>query len=161
MKKTFILLAAVITTFLATANNANAQYNTFSKGNILIQGVIGIPTAKSGTCHIPPFGVSAEYGILDFGYAGSLGVGASFEYSKYDFNWAIFEVIAGYHYFFNPKIEAHAKVGGGYYKCEWLGGFSRSIFVGASYFFNDHVAVTVEAGASMVTCLRAGITINL
>lgn len=161
MKKTFILLAAVITTLLATANKVNAQYNTFSKGNFLVQSVIGIPTAKSGTCHVPPFGISAEYGVADFGFAGSLGVGASFEYSKYDFNWMIFEVIAGYHYFFNQNIEVHAKVGGGYYKCEWLGGFSRSIFAGASYFFNDHIAVTVEAGASMVTCLRAGITINL
>lgn len=159
MKKIIFILAAAITMAL-TATNANAQYNTFSKGNILIQGVIGIPTAKSGACIVPPFGISAEYGILDLGYAGSLGAGASFEYSKYDNSWAIFEVIAGYHFFFNQNIEVHGKVGAGYYKCDWLGGFSRSIFAGASYFFNDHIAVTVEAGASMVTCVRAGISIN-
>ena len=160
MKKLIYIALAVATAFLATINDASAQ-NPFSTGNVLAQAVIGIPTASAGQCQIPPFGVSLELGVLDMDNAGVIGVGGSFEYSKYDYTKMGIEGIVNYHYFLSPSFEVHGRLGIGYYQSGYyykLGGVARSFFAGATYFLRDNIGITAEAGASMVTSVRAGVT---
>lgn len=151
MKKFIIILAAAIT-MAFTATNANAQYNTFSKGDHLLQASIGLPRFGG----IPAFNIAFEHGVADFGRAGSLGVGGSFEFTK---NFGVdiaLEAIATYHFFINDRFEVHAKLGAGCKNNEY-GLFSESAFVGITYYFGEHFAVQAETGYSYTTNIRAGI----
>lgn len=163
MKKLIYIAIAIAAAFFATINNASAQ-NPFSTGNVLVQGVIGIPSNTFGSCRIPPIGISLELGIVDMDAAGVIGVGGSFEYSEYDFAKMSIEGIVNYHYFFSPSFDVHARVGIGYYQygesVNKISGAGRSFFTGATYFVNDNIGITVEAGVSRVTSLRAGVTVK-
>lgn len=162
MKRILIILTTVVATTVFSMSNAAAQYNTFSTGNTMAQVTIGLPRSSMGERRILPLSATIEHGISDFGYAGSLGLGGILEYSNYD-NTAnvVLEAIMNYHCFLSPKFELHAKLGIGYWnELETGAALSHSLFVGTMYFFDDLVALMVEAGYSYVSSFRAGIAIN-
>ncbi|MBQ3743098.1 MAG: hypothetical protein II858_04520 [Bacteroidales bacterium] len=164
MKKAIILFATAIT-MVFSCNFAKAQTNAFTTGDMMIQATIGIPYVSVGSCHIPPVGVTIEAGIADLGTAGTIGVGATAQYSKYEWAEMAFEGIVDYHYFLTDKFEVHAKMGLGYYRSSGdygvlISGFARSFFAGASYAVSDNLAIIAEIGASYVADARIGISLK-
>lgn len=157
MKKTFILLAAVVTMAIASTTSAYAQSNTLTKGDNLIQAMIGIPRIVVGM-QVPALNIAFEHGVADFGRAGSLGVGGSFELdkSRYLPVDVVLEAIVGYHYSINERFDVHAKLGMGY-KNRGYSHLSESAFVGITYYFGNHFAVIAETGYSYTTYIRTGI----
>ncbi|MBR0254704.1 MAG: hypothetical protein IJQ69_02155 [Bacteroidales bacterium] len=155
MKKTILVVALLA--LCAVASKTYAQDNPYSSGNFLIQATVGLPYVWSDLL-VPPVGLSGEYGIVDFGRAGTLGAGGLFEYANYHSHWIQASAFAGYHFFINEAFEVHAKAGLGYRRYYDLSGVGALFLAGASYFFTPHFAVTAEAGYTHLSYLRLGVT---
>lgn len=175
MKKIVILLAVVAAMF-TLAPKAAAQDNPFGAGNIKGDVYLGLPHTFSHLV-LPPIGVAAEYGIIDFGGGdyGTLAAGGAFDFGLnhyYDYGDSKslntqFQVsgFAAYHYFINPSFEVHAKAGLGLYHYGWSGyswnGLGYYEFAGVSYYISPSFAITAEAGYSALTYLHLGVSFVL
>lgn len=163
MKKSILLLSLVAA--FAFMPKASAQDYPFSAGRLMASVYTGLPTQFNGM-RIPPLGLTAEFGIADFGSGdyGTLGAGLAYEarmnrrlYEDVKYNiWAMqLAPYVCYHYFFNASMEVHGKVGFGWNNYETLEIEKRRVhtlaiydFVGASFFFTPSIAATAEIGWS-------------
>ena len=169
MKKTAIVFALVAMMFFAMPK-ATAQENPFAAGKIKATAYVGLPYSFSHIL-LPPVGLAAEYGIVDFGDGkfGTLSAGAAFDTGLHRFEHLNIEWqatgFASYHYFINSTFEVHAKAGAGLYHYGFgdthFSGIGWYEFAGISYYLSPSVALTAEAGYSALSYLHAGISIVL
>jgi hypothetical protein len=169
MKKFIYVKILVVFLFLASFHwSAFAQDEAFNKGYMSINlGVgLGIYGGKSGfSNNFPLIAGSFEYGVVDlFDSRAGIGIGGylGFTASKDD-NYTYSDLIIGprglFHYQFIEKLDTYAGVMLGYDNVSIVNSsnpvnntklpssqFVNSYFVGARYYFSEHIAVFGELG---------------
>ena len=176
-KKVFLAALALI----GSVSLANAQ-EVFHKGTTAINAGVGLGSYYSGIT-IPPLSVSLDYGVADNlinGNNGSISVGGFVGYAASSFSgWTADKVTVSYaalggrgafHYQFAPKLDTYAGLMVSYdIVSSSYDAFSNyiksshidwSLFLGARYFFTDHVGMFTELGYS-VPYWNLGVTFKL
>ncbi len=93
MKRTLIILASIVLSFLATPQNTKAQ--AFDKGALLFDAGIGVPYYANVL--VPPVFVNLEMGVHQY-----IGVGITGGY----YNWKTYWYYTNYRYYSNHIIGA-------------------------------------------------------
>src|SRR5690554_2418767 len=161
MKKQILPLLLV----LILAISANAQNNTFTEGDRVINLGLGIGnTLYTGSFYgstVPPLSASIEFNVVDelFDESSSLGVGgylgyAGFDYTSAGIDYGFSNIIIGgrgaLHYQFIDNLDTYAGLLIGYRTVSWQGndtfgsaasgGFISAFYVGGRYYFNENIA---------------------
>jgi len=167
MKKfLFPKIFVVFLTLFGFSRGVSAQDEAFNKGDMIINVGVGLGTYisdKGLSMTVPPISASFEYSVVDlFDGRGGIGFGGYACYllrKSSDLNMNVGDFIIGprglFHYQFVDHLDTYAGFLIGYdvvsfNKSENLNlsgsGFSPAFFVGARYYFTDHIAVWGELG---------------
>ena len=166
-------------TLLIVCTSALHAQNAFrEKGTFAIDAGLGLSFGFNGsTTTFPPVFLSGEYTFLDFG-SSSLSVGVtsglqvrkSKYYDYYDVSvyYGVLAPFAAYHLCLVDNLDLFAKVGIGY---NLIGSSNREyneyisegtlgtlVYLGASWFFTEHLGVGAELGYGGITNLGIKVT---
>lgn len=184
MKKyTFTFILGIATLLFAIQSQAQtSDVKCFDKSSGIINLGIGLGTTLYGTGYngtFPPVSLSYEHGIANgrFGVGGYLAhTGAKWgdkdDYWK--FSYTVIGARGAYHFYTTDKLDTYGGVILGYdiVSDKWhgsgeentyhasAGGMVFSPFVGARYFFAQHIGGFAELGYG-IAWLNLGLTFNL
>ncbi len=146
------------TTAIIMACSLGVQAQSFEKGNIILQGGIGVQTG------ITPIIFNAEYAVID-----QVGVGAGLQfYSQNGASATLLTIRGAYHFgefIKNDQLDLYA---GAEILFAISGGGSGSVFSlmpGARYYFSDNIGAFSELGLGLSggggTQFRFGLALKL
>ena len=170
MKKNYILSLVCVIGMALTCANANAQY--FEKGNIIINGGLGLGYWYAGSGFAVGFTANAEFSITD-----DIAIGPYFAFThwNYDYNYAgsndisynFIDIGARGSYHFgrllkvkNEKFDPYAGAFLGFvassnnydddlYSDPYDGAVRGGLYAGARYFFSDAFGAYGEVGVGL------------
>lgn len=159
MKKLLTVAILVIGLALYTGTNANAQ--SFSEGDLVLNAGIGLGSVYgwTGTGSLGlPIGAGVEYGVADL-ETGSIGVGGDFGFVSSSFVTVYTFGARGSYYFNelleieNEKVDLYGGLGLYYRAWSWsgttfsgFGGITAAFHAGGRYYFAENIGGYAELG---------------
>lgn len=162
---------------IATIASVSMSAQNFTEGSSQFKAQVGLLSSYSYV-KIPPVSVSYDYCVVDFGDAGSIGVGGILDFMSEGYNSIsvtdlAFGAIGTYH-FTIPSVQELELYSGLmiYYNTVMVNteysfldyafntsGFGYGAFIGAQYFFNDKMGASLQFGG--MATMSAGIVFKL